>query len=517
MFSFREKFRRSIKFRSRVIITTAVTLIQLVSMIVLIIFNFNNLKQSFTQRIDMLARFQADSLASSMWEFDDKAIKSIFRSFEESSTIVFAAIYDEDGKIMYSTGDDSKLDRVILVEKSIVYAPQKQLLGKIQLNASLSSVYSQLWNNIFISIVNFIIMQIFILGATYWVFRDTIDPIQSITRIVHLIKDGKLENEIPDLQREDEIGEIANAVYSLQTYTKGINDYRQQRELEKEDRQNKISSLIEEFYKNSSNIIKSVEQSSQELDSTAQEMSKIIKDVDQRAYNVNNISERTSHNIENVSSAAAGIKDSIEQISLQTNKSTKIVHEAVDHTEEARVITDSLDDAMKQIGEVVLFIGRLAKQVNLLSLNATIESARAGEAGKGFAVVASEIKNLAHQTSDATENIGGQIANIQEVSSEVIESMTIIKDSISNVNQYAQIVALAVDKQNSVTKDIFLNIKTAVEGAKEVNSDMADIKSLTSSANKSTLAVLEAANMLYEQADLLSKTINKFIQEIRKV
>ena len=186
-------------------------------------------------------------------------------------------------------------------------------------------------------------------------------------------------------------------------------------------------------------------------------------------------------------------------------------------TEQARITTDSLDEAMKQIGEIVLFIGRLAKQVNLLSLNATIESARAGEAGKGFAVVAAEIKNLAHQTSNATENIENKIVNIQEVSGEVINAMTIIKDSIANVDQYAKIVALAIEKQHSVTKDIFMNMKTAADGAKEMNGNIADIKLLTSNADKSTLNVLGAANILYEQADLLSKTINKFIEEIRKI
>jgi methyl-accepting chemotaxis protein len=166
---------------------------------------------------------------------------------------------------------------------------------------------------------------------------------------------------------------------------------------------------------------------------------------------------------------------------------------------------------------VVLFIGSIAKQVNLLSLNATIESARAGEAGKGFAVVASEIKSLAHQTSDATKNIDKNIANIQVVSKQVITAMTTIKESITHVNQYTNIVALAVEDQHIVTKDIFQNMKTAAEGAKEMTSNISDIKLLTSSADSSTLNVLEAANILYDQAQLLNNTINKFIIEIRKL
>ena len=517
MFDLIEKFNRSIKFRSHVIIATTITLIQLISTIITVIFNYNNLKDGFADRMELLAKFQADSLANPIWEYDEGAIHSILTSFEKSSAVVYVAIYDSKDKITYSNGNAVQTDNIISITKPIIYYPENQPLGKIQLNAALTDLYSQLWKNIFIGIANFIILQIFILSATYWVFRDIIDPVQRITDIVHLIKDGNLENEVPDAQRQDEIGAIANAVHSLQTYTKGINDYRQQREKEKEERQNKISSLIEEFYSNSSGVIQSLEHSSKELDETAQEMSKIIKDVDQKAYNVNNISERTSHNIENVALATGGITDSIEQISLQTTKSTNIVHEAVDKTKQALITTDSLDEAMKQIGEVVLFIGKIAKQVNLLALNATIESARAGEAGKGFAVVAAEIKKLAHQTSDATENIGSKISNIQGVSKEVIESMTLIKDSITNVNQYAQVVALAIEKQHSVTKDIFLNMKTATEGAKEMNNNIADIKSLTSNADKSTLNVLEAANILYEQAALLSRTINKFIQEIRKL
>jgi len=60
-------------------------------------------------------------------------------------------------------------------------------------------------------------------------------------------------------------------------------------------------------------------------------------------------------------------------------------------------------------------------------------------------------------------------------------------------------------------------MKTAADGAKETNNNITDIKSLTTNADKSTLSVLDAANILYQQAALLNRTINKFIQEIRKI
>lgn len=517
MFNLIDKFNQSIKFRSHVIIATTVTLVQLISTVILIVFNFNESKSSFVQRVDLFSEFQSEALSTPLWEYNDNAINTILKASKRYSAINYIAIYDEEGKLRYSEGKLPNSARVVAISKPIIYRPENKNLGTITVNASLFILYQQLWNNIFIGIANFIILQIFILGASYWLFRDIIDPIQRITGIVHLIKDGNLQNEVPDINRQDDIGAIANAVNALQTYTKGINDYRKQREQEKEERQNKISSLIEEFYANAAGVINSLEHSSGALDKTAKEMSKTIKDVDSNAYNLSQISERTSRNIQNVADATGGISDSIEQISQQTVKSTNIVHETVSKTKLAITTSDSLDDAMKQIGEVVLFIGRLAKQVNLLSLNATIESARAGESGKGFAVVAAEIKNLAHQTSDATESIDQKIANIQEVSKNAINSIGSIRDSIASVDQYTKIVASAVEKQHSVTKDIFQNMKTAAEGATDMNKNISGIKALTSNADQSTLKVLQAANVLYEQAILLSKTINKFIEEIRKI
>ncbi|MGD1886562.1 MAG: methyl-accepting chemotaxis protein [Cohaesibacteraceae bacterium] len=71
-----------------------------------------------------------------------------------------------------------------------------------------------------------------------------------------------------------------------------------------------------------------------------------------------------------------------------------------------------LQGALTSVSEVSLSIDQIARQTNLLALNATIEAARAGEAGKGFAVVAGEVKQLASETSQATQKIQSTLSDL---------------------------------------------------------------------------------------------------------
>jgi methyl-accepting chemotaxis protein len=138
-----------------------------------------------------------------------------------------------------------------------------------------------------------------------------------------------------------------------------------------------------------------------------------------------------------------------------------VTTKAVSEAEGVSGQTRELDAATARIGEVVGLIRAIAEQTNLLALNATIEAARAGEAGKGFAVVAQEVKQLASQTANAIDEIGGQVQAVQEATRSVAEGVRSMSGTISNISDISGNIAAAVSQQDSATGEIARSINGA--------------------------------------------------------
>lgn len=87
---------------------------------------------------------------------------------------------------------------------------------------------------------------------------------------------------------------------------------------------------------------------------------------------------------------------------------------------------DDLHSKSKHIKEIVDVISNIARQTNLLAMNATIEAARAGVNGKAFSVVAEEVKRLSMQTSASS-------VKIQEIVGEISAEIDSAKNNVDTI------------------------------------------------------------------------------------
>jgi methyl-accepting chemotaxis protein len=343
-------------------------------------------------------------------------------------------------------------------------------------------------------------------------------PIARMTADMRRLADHDLTIEIAGVGQRNEIGAMAAAVQVFKDNMVRADELAAQQEAErrsKDQRARQLEGLTTEFEGKASAMVRILSSASTELNATAQSMSSTAEETNRQSVAVAASSEQASANVQTVASATEELVASIREIGAQVAQSSQIAADAVDEAARTDSTVQALASSAQKIGDVVRLIQDIASQTNLLALNATIEAARAGDAGKGFAVVASEVKALANQTSRATEEIAGQVGEVQQATKGAVAAIEMIRSKIVELSQIAAGIASAIEEQGAATQEIARNVQEAARGTQEVTTNITSVKEAATQTGAAAEQVLGSATQLSQEASQLSREVDSFLAGVK--
>jgi methyl-accepting chemotaxis protein len=356
------------------------------------------------------------------------------------------------------------------------------------------------------------------IAMIFLVQRTLLVPIRRMTGVMGQLARHELATEIEGTGRSDEIGLMASAVQVFKdSMIEGdrLKDAQEQAQRRTEEKSQRLADLSRDFEAHVGGVVQAVAAQASQMQSSAQSMRATAEQTTGQASAVAAASEQSAANVQTVASATEELSSSISEIARQVSHSSQIAASAVAQASKANDRVQGLVGASQKIGEIVALINDVADQTNLLALNATIEAARAGEAGKGFAVVAAEVKNLATQTSKATEEIRGQITGVQEATRDAADAIQSITKTIGEIDQISTAIAAAVEEQGSATQEIARNVEETAKGTQEVSANIGGVTKAADGTGMAAVQVLSAAQSLSAQSGELRDLVQKFLNDVK--
>jgi len=375
------------------------------------------------------------------------------------------------------------------------------------------------------------IIVLFIATFVFILFQNIFKRLNRISFVATSIAHSNLNIPPIDVKKKDEIGVLGIAINQMLSHLK---------------------TMFEQINKEVSASASTVTDSSQELSVSAEEtmmsskqIADMIEDVSHGTDQQTRVAETSSELLKEMTSGIERITTSISDVSQSSTeaadkalKGNQSIDNSISQMHQIQAVVQlssetisSLKNRSQEITKILDVINNITANINLLSLNAAIESARAGEAGRGFKVVAEEVKKLAEQTAQSSHQISLLINQTQQDVTRTEESMNSVYKEVQeglHVTQEAgtsfQEILSSIQDVTDQTIDVSAVSEELLASSEEVLrsfDEMIDISKTNSlnfisvaSASEEQLASMQSVTDYADQLSKMAQTLQDLIKQI---
>jgi methyl-accepting chemotaxis protein len=360
---------------------------------------------------------------------------------------------------------------------------------------------------IFSAAVTIIGFLLAIVLGTFIAFRTAKEITEPLSHLIGVAREigesGDLEHTI-DIEREDEIGELARTFTNMVGYLKEMAAVSEAIaggdltvEVEPRSKRDTLALAFSKMTNGLRNLVTSVRDGAAQVASGSNQVAEaseesakisvqsssaideVTSTMHEMSINVQNMVKNTQMQASSVSETSASIDQMVASIQRVadtakvlldiSNRSREEVSSGIGTMQKATDGLSRINDSIgssagiiadlgrraDDIGKIIEVIDDISEQTNLLALNAAIEAARAGEHGLGFAVVADEVRKLAEKSASSTKEISELIQSIQKEARKAVDNMDKSTNIVNEGLTLGNDLSAALKKISSVVTEVY--------------------------------------------------------------